>query len=260
MTALLTVHRLEAEASLGRVFGPLDLELNPGLCLVEGEEGTGKSSLLLALTGRMRGVSGSLLIGGVDAIDSPRRAMQITSVARLGNYVVPEDRLTLRESIYERCFLEGIRPKRGLARFTELENVLGIRFDRAIEMETFTPLERAVAAVCLALIREACVVALDDADALVPTAQQPVLYQLLDHIARTQDAVVVATVNDADAAPAGTTIVRLPNLRSASTVLIDRARTVVEVSDQPISVDPEVIRDALRNSNAAADAEEGSRS
>lgn len=113
-------------------------------------------------------------------IAHPRRAMKISSVAWLGNYVVPEDRLTLRESTYERSFLEGLRAKWALARWSDLERAVGFSFQHGVEMEGFTPVERAVVATMLAMLRPSLVVVLDDADLLVPTAQQQLLYEIKD--------------------------------------------------------------------------------
>ena len=54
---------LQLDGRRGRVFGPVDLELAPGtLTLVTGRAGSGKTSLLLTLVGRLRPNRGSDLV------------------------------------------------------------------------------------------------------------------------------------------------------------------------------------------------------
>ncbi|MFM9755270.1 ATP-binding cassette domain-containing protein, partial [Streptomyces turgidiscabies] len=72
---------LLAAGKRGRIFGPVDLTLWPRqVCVVHGPTGSGKSALLLALTGRLREATGSLTIDGIDAMRDPYRAMQLTGV------------------------------------------------------------------------------------------------------------------------------------------------------------------------------------
>ena len=53
---------LQLDGSRGRIFGPLDLDIKPGsMTLVTGRAGSGKTSLLLTLVGRMKPNRGSNL-------------------------------------------------------------------------------------------------------------------------------------------------------------------------------------------------------
>ncbi len=73
--------------------GPSTLMSTPDSCMVHGPLGSGKSALLLALTGRFA-LSGLLTIDGVDAIHDRFEAMQMTSMSPNWATIRPEDRLT----------------------------------------------------------------------------------------------------------------------------------------------------------------------
>lgn len=255
MNVVLEANNLEAEGPRGRIFGPLDLTLEERqVCVVHGEQGSGKSSLLLALAARLRAATGSLTIDGIDAIAEPRRAMALTGVARLGDYVAPEDRLTLRESVYERCFLEGISVRDGVARADELERLVGFRLDRATEMADFTPLERTIASVGLVLLRPSKVVVLDDADLLVPHEQQPLMFELLTRMLALDDAVLVAATLDRGTAPAGAVEVTLQSQKKQSFHPIDEGLAIVEQSEaEPFELDPETVVASIRNAGPIED-------
>ncbi len=199
---VLHARSLEATGRKGRVFGPIDLDVNARqLCMVHGPLGSGKSSLLMALTGRFRPMSGTLTIDGIDAIHDAHEAMKYTSVAQLGNYVRPEDRLTLAESITERCFLDDFPRRLAADRVAAIEEAVGFRIEKHVETEQLSPIEKAVASVALAMIRPSKVVVIDDADMTVPHSQQALLFTLLERLTAVDDSVVVASVVDDDLIP-----------------------------------------------------------
>lgn len=259
MTAVLRAEQLEAEGHKGRIFGPLDLELHEGeVCLVTGEQGSGKSALLLALVGRLREASGGLWIDGIDVSEDARSAMERTALARIGDYVVPEDRLTFRESIYERCYLDGISVREGARRVDEFERCLGIRFDRAIEMSQFTPLERTVAAVMLAMLRPAKVVVLDDADTDIPHAQLGLLFELLGRLVAVDKAVLVATTVNTQAGPSGCVELTLPRPHPATTSSLAEELVGQRRLEGPdYELDRDVLFDAIRHAAPVVDETDG---
>ena len=101
----------------GPVFTDVSLAVLPARAtLLVGSSGTGRSTLLLALTGRMRGTTGTLRQQGREirsgrGLKNLRRA---TSVARASTFVVPEARLSVAESVSERALLDGVRPAAAL--------------------------------------------------------------------------------------------------------------------------------------------------
>ncbi len=255
MNVVLEAKNLEAEGPRGRIFGPLDLTLDARqICVVHGDQGSGKSSLLLALAARLRAATGSLTIDGIDAIANPRRAMALTGVARLGDYVAPEDRLTLRESLFERCFLEGISVHDGVARADQLERLVGFRLDRTTEMADFTPLERTIASVGLVMLRPSKVVVLDDADVLVPHEQQPLMFELISRMLSLDDAVLIAATLDHGTAPAGAVEVTLPSQKKKSSRPIDEGLAIVGMAKaEPFEIDPDVVVASIRNAGPIED-------
>jgi ABC-type transport system involved in cytochrome bd biosynthesis fused ATPase/permease subunit len=79
---LVVAEGLSLAAKQGPVF--TDLRFNwpkSTLVAVVGPSGSGRSSLLLALVGRLRGVTGRLSVTGLDAIRESRKVAQQTSVA-----------------------------------------------------------------------------------------------------------------------------------------------------------------------------------
>lgn len=244
---LLRARNLIASGHLGTVFGPVNLDLYPGdLCLVHGTEGSGKSAFLMALTGRFRGVTGTLDINGYDALADPYATMQDTAVARIGNYVVPEDRLTVEESISERAYLDGISLAQAEERASYIEQALGYRVDRGMEIESLDPVTRAVGSVALVMLRPASVVVVDDVDMQVPYSQQPLMYRCLSKLAQLDDSVIVASAIDGDSVPKGTVRVRLASRRTPSVhAIVDDESAEVSVMEKEPDVhsDPVLTED-----------------
>lgn len=77
----ISAHQLSKKASRGPVYGPLDLEVPVGsITLVTGPDGSGKTSLLLTLTGRMKPSAGQLQVLGY-TLPIARNAVQHKSAA-----------------------------------------------------------------------------------------------------------------------------------------------------------------------------------
>ncbi|MCF2707421.1 ATP-binding cassette domain-containing protein [Arcanobacterium haemolyticum] len=232
-TPVLSARDLVAEGKQGTIFGPLSLDLYAGdLCVVGGARGAGKSAFLMALAGRFRGVSGELTINGIDALARPYEAMDHTAVARLGNFVAPEDRLTVAESISERAFLDGISLKDAEKRLRAFEELVGVRVERGVEIEDLDPVTRAVGSVALVALRPASVVVVDDVDIMVPHADQPVMYEMLAKLTSLDDMVVVASAIDADTAPVGSVRVRLASRLVAHTHPIEEDSAELSIVEE----------------------------
>ncbi|MES7006685.1 ATP-binding cassette domain-containing protein [Cutibacterium acnes] len=209
--AVLYARDLNAQGRKGMIFGPLDMDLAPRqLAVIHGPAGAGKSALLLALCGRFRRTRGTLIIDGIDAMAEPYRAIQRTSVARIGDYVVPEDRLTLNESVAERCHLDAVNLKKAESRVRQIEEIVGFRIDRSCEFEQLEAIERAVASVALAMLRQTKVIVIDDADVMVPHNQQKLLFEIFSRLTELDDSTIIAATVDDDMAPPGSLDVELP--------------------------------------------------
>ncbi|MEW1755161.1 ATP-binding cassette domain-containing protein [Streptomyces cyaneofuscatus] len=187
----------------GWVFRHLGFSAPPGsLVAVEGPSGSGRTCLLLALTGRMRASEGSAETGGFEL---PRKAAAVRRIAALGP--VPgvselDPAFTVAEHLRERALLQGrygaslrtlLRPR------AERRATARARIDTALEAAGLDPatlpkaertsvrdLERLEAlrlSVALALIGTPRLLALDDADLKLSPAERADAWALLRSVA-----------------------------------------------------------------------------
>ncbi|MEU5592212.1 ATP-binding cassette domain-containing protein [Streptomyces sp. NPDC020298] len=114
-----TTHDFGLRGPRGWVFRGVRLDAEPGsLIAVEGPSGSGRTCLLLALTGRMKPTEGVATVGGIEL---PRQMSALRRVSALANVAGVTDldpALTVGEHLRERALLqrrfEG--PLRGLLR------------------------------------------------------------------------------------------------------------------------------------------------
>lgn len=206
---MLWARGLTVQTARGTVVGPLDLTAHAGeIVIIEGPASSGRSSLLLALTGRMRGVSGDLEVAGGSAV-RPRSLQTVTSVARLGTIVDLDDPLTVGESVTERCLTDGLPERDGSHRMRALGDVLGFRVPREATVGELSMLTRVLLMTLLAQLRPAALTVLDDLDHdLSPQDQAVALDHLASFAAATGTIIVISTVA-APQVPAGGILIRL---------------------------------------------------
>ncbi|WP_433396814.1 ATP-binding cassette domain-containing protein [Streptomyces sp. CA-146814] len=221
----------------GWAFRGVEFSAPPGsLVAVEGPSGSGRTCLLLALTGRMRTTEGSARVGGLEL---PRKAAPVRRIAALGP--VPgvselDPAFTVAEHLRERALLQGrygsslrtlLRPR------AERRATARARIDTALEAAGLDPatlpkaertsvrdLERIEAlrlSVALALIGTPRLLALDDADLKLAPAERADAWALLRSVAESgttvlavcseapQDAQVVRTEPAAEDIPTAPT-------------------------------------------------------
>ena len=115
----------------GWIFQDINLTLRPSsVAAIVGPAGTGRTSLLLALAGRMEANTGSLTVAGHCLRDRPKNVRAVTAVARAGRSVGPEPRLTVSESVTERCLIEDEPVLSGRSRFEEACKALNLVWTR----------------------------------------------------------------------------------------------------------------------------------
>lgn len=197
------------------VWRDLDFELPDGLSVVSGPSGSGRSSLLLALTGRMSGLSGALNVAGEDAIRRPGRVRAVTSVARIDTMISLEPQLTVAEAVTERALIDGVPTRRIGDRMTELEAILEQRFARDRLISRLDAFDQTLLAVGLAFLRPARLTVLDDAELGLTVDELSRLCTALLSLTRTGPAVVIAT-RELSTLPPGTPTVVLPDPRPES--------------------------------------------
>ncbi|WP_394275948.1 ATP-binding cassette domain-containing protein, partial [Luteococcus sp.] len=162
---LLSAREFRMRGRESMVFGPLDLDFpSDRPAVLVGQQGSGRSSLLLALAGRLKGVEGSLQVGEIDGIAQPWKLRQQVSVARISGFAELEDNLTIGESRDERAIAEGIGTRRGRTRFRELEDLLGHRFDTDQLVDRMAAQERMLLTLVLGCLSPARFVVADDVD------------------------------------------------------------------------------------------------
>lgn len=206
---LLEVDRLSLRTAAGPVFSELSFSVPRGrLTAVVGPSGSGRSALLLALGGRMRGLTGSVRLGGRAARSRPAELRARTAVARLATLVEPEGRLTVGESMTERALVDGVQDADADAAMARAEEVFGATVERGLLADDLTAYERALLCVALALVRPSDLVLLDDADRGLDVADQGRLLEALARLCATGQTLVLSTT-ELTSLPTGTHVVPL---------------------------------------------------
>ncbi|GLW61921.1 hypothetical protein Arub01_01650 [Actinomadura rubrobrunea] len=200
---------LSVRGPRGWVFRDVDLTVPAGgLAAVAGAAGSGRTSLLLTLGGRMKPTSGTVLFGG-----RPRRPRDVRRRAALGvmagvNELDPA--LTVREHVSEALDLrEGLwgRRRGRDARIRRAVERVGLDVDPRTLAGDLTPEETCLLGAALALVGEPELLLLDDVDEGLPSERRSALWRRLRAIADT-GVTVIATCHDA--APADGTAQRVP--------------------------------------------------
>ncbi|MFE0421402.1 ATP-binding cassette domain-containing protein [Streptomyces sp. NPDC058953] len=210
----------------GWAFRSVGVDAAPGsLIAVEGPSGSGRTCLLLALTGRMRATEGRAEIGGLAL---PRRMTAVRRSSALGPVPGVSDldpALTVDEHLRERALLQRrfddtlrslLRPRaeRAAAARSRIDGALeAAGLDRAALPEegrtSVRDLERLEAlrlSIALALMGRPRLLAVDDTDLKLPAADRDTAWALLRSVADS-GTTVLAVCSQAGAAER-TTVVR----------------------------------------------------
>jgi ABC-type multidrug transport system ATPase subunit len=141
------------------------LSLSPSSVLVAaGHPGSGRSSLLLTLAGRMRPTDGRLTVFGYAIPRQAREVRRLASVARIGGAVELETRLTTAEALSERSLLDVVDHDIAEERFGWACDLLGLSIHRHAHIEELTVADRTLLALALALVSAPRLVVIDDVD------------------------------------------------------------------------------------------------
>jgi ABC-type multidrug transport system ATPase subunit len=207
VSALIDVQHLGLATRNGPVFADVTFTIERNaLTVVVGRSGSGRSALLLAATGRMRGLIGAVRLGSRQT--RPRALRAVTSVARLATLVLPEGQLSVGESVVERALIDGAASADAHRAMATAEEVLEVSFDRSRLVDDLDAYDRALLCVALATIRPAELVVLDDADRGLDLDDQRRLLAALSRLAADGPAVLASTTELA-AVPAAAAVVQL---------------------------------------------------
>ena len=197
------------DGARGRVFGPIDWDLKLGeRAVIVGQQGAGRSALLLALGGRLRGVQGTIMIDGFDGVAHPRKLRRLTSVARIAGFADLEPRLTIEESRDERCLLEGFSVREGRKRFEMLQDLVGAVFEPRQQVGRLPAVQRTLLTALLGCLRPARYVLLDDIGLSLTEEQLGWIYQQLDVLEKAGATFVVSALDEINIGDA-TNVLRL---------------------------------------------------
>ncbi|MGW2324513.1 ATP-binding cassette domain-containing protein [Streptomyces sp. NPDC001700] len=201
--AAVTARGLGVKGSHGWAYRDVDIAADPGsLIAVEGPSGSGRTCLLLTLTGRMRPTAGEAAIGGFQIPQEMRRIRRISALAHVPGVSELEPALTVAEHLRERALLQRrfgdsprglLRPRRERAAVSRaaIEAALtAAGLDLAAlpkgprtAVRDLERLEALRLSVALALISRPRLLAVDDTDLKLPDAERERAWALLRGLA-----------------------------------------------------------------------------
>ena len=205
-----TAHGLGLEGPRGWAFRGVSFEAEAGsLITIEGPSGTGRTCLLLALTGRMKPTEGSAAVGDAGL---PRRMAAVRRVSALAHVPGVTDldpALTVAEHLHERALLQrrfgdsvrGLLRRRGERGDEERRRIDAALTAAGLDLESLPKgsrtavrdLERLEAlrlSIALALISDPRVLGVDDTDLKLSDAERAEAWALLRSIAEAGTTVV----------------------------------------------------------------------
>ncbi|WP_063787232.1 ATP-binding cassette domain-containing protein [Streptomyces sp. NBRC 110028] len=227
--AAVTAGGLGVKGSHGWAYRDVALTADPGaLIAVEGPSGSGRTCLLLTLTGRMRPTTGEAAVGGFRVPRQMRHIRRISALAHVPGVTELDPALTVAEHLRERALLQrrfGDSPRGLLRPRRERATASRAAIEAALAAAGLDPealpkgartavrdLERLEAlrlSVALALISRPRLLAVDDTDLKLSDAERERAWTLLREIAESgitvlavcsqapEGAVVVPTAADA---------------------------------------------------------------
>ncbi|WP_406692993.1 ATP-binding cassette domain-containing protein [Saccharopolyspora sp. ID03-671] len=197
-------HGIAAKGPEGVVFANLDLRVEPGsLTVVTGPSGSGRTSLLLVLCGRLRIITGELDVDGFPLPRKAARARKLIRPARLRPGCELEDRHRVREAITERRLISGTN-KASIELGLEL---VGLDVDRSLLIGELPPEEQLLLAIGLAAAPAPAGIVVDDVDAGLTQSGRARVWAALREVTGIGMTVIASTTDP----PAGDlNVVRLP--------------------------------------------------
>ncbi|MCT9928928.1 ATP-binding cassette domain-containing protein [Planotetraspora sp. A-T 1434] len=198
------------------------------LTVIEGEAGTGRTSLLLTLAGRMKPSAGTLTVGGRTKLRKIQRIAALGLVSEVNPF---DDALSVREHLHERLRPRGLPWRRrhadivhaalhhaglDLAALPESDRTLTRQLTRDQEVRL---------GIALALLDEPGLIVVDDADTGLGDGRLHELWQTLRDLAD-DGLTVIATCTDArEASGLATTAISLTATTTATTTAMTTAMT-----------------------------------
>lgn len=202
------VDNLELHGNRGRVYGPCTFTVPVGrLTVLRGSSGSGRTALLLTLTGRMRPSRGSAAILGESYPKQGRRIRRDTAIAGFAGIDDLDEATTVGEAVRERdCWLAPWYKRVPRTTAERVEQVCGPIFGDRPHPAPSTlvwelgELDTLLLQVALALLPQPLILAVDDADQVSDPADRRFLLHRLHEVA-TATTVIVAAVDEGPPLP-----------------------------------------------------------
>ncbi|WP_083999193.1 ATP-binding cassette domain-containing protein [Actinomadura kijaniata] len=210
---------LTLRGARGPVFQDVSFSVPAGeLAVISGVAGTGRTSLLLTLGGRMKPTSGTATVGDLELPGRLRAVQRVTSLGVVANVTDLDPTLTVREHLSEALDLrEGLFGRwrgRGDRIRRALERV-GLDVDPGTFAQDLLPDETQLLGAAIGLTGAPGVLLLDDVDEGLPPARQRALWERLRAVADS-GVTVLATCHDPEPAEGlARHVLTLPDPRDA---------------------------------------------
>ncbi|MEW2439030.1 ATP-binding cassette domain-containing protein [Streptomyces caniferus] len=181
------------------MFEGVDLDVPAGgLLAAHGPAGSGRTSLLLALAGRMRLSGGAVRVGGHVLPAEGRRVRAAVAIARAAPAVALEGRLRVKEVMAERRLTGGGVTER---RIREAFEAVGIAPRGTDLIEDLDPVDALLLATALALAECPGALVVDDVDDGLPPEAHDRAWQALDRVRDSGPTVLAGCVRMPPPAP-----------------------------------------------------------
>ncbi|GAA2466135.1 ATP-binding cassette domain-containing protein [Agromyces soli] len=199
MPTIARANRLALESKRGPVYGPLDLSIQDGLTVLHAPSGSGRTSLLLTLAGRMKPSAGTLETLGRELPRGARRVQRESGIAGFAGIDELEESVTVGAAVRERA--AWISPWWAFVRRPDeaaLRGILGPVFGESPMPAPDTVIweldeaQTALLRIALAMMSEPRLLCFDGLDELASPAARLAEWRSLDAIARSGTAVVVS--------------------------------------------------------------------
>ncbi|RKT83881.1 ABC transporter [Saccharopolyspora antimicrobica] len=195
---------IAAKGPEGVVFANLDLQVSGGaLAVIAGPSGTGRTSLLLALSGRLPLITGYLDVSGHVLPAQAKAVRQLVRPARVRPGYELEEKHRVREAILERRLISGASDRSIDAAL----DLLGLAPDRSALIDELHPADRLLLAVALAIAPSPAGILVDDVDVGLPLPSRARVWAALHEVTRTGMTVLASA---ADAPSGDVEVIHLP--------------------------------------------------
>ncbi|MEV5708176.1 ATP-binding cassette domain-containing protein [Actinoallomurus sp. NPDC052274] len=199
---LVAARGLALRGARGWAYRDVDLALpEGGLAVVSGEAGSGRTSLLLTLAGRMRPTSGEVTVAGRSA---PAAIQRVAAIGETEGVNELDDALTVAEHVFERRHLRaGLLPRRRAKRSDEVAAALapvGLDVDPDTPTGDLGPRDRHLLGAALALLDRPRLLVLDDVDRGMRGDHQREMWACLRALTRQAEVTIIASCVDGAAA------------------------------------------------------------